>query len=385
VLRLSQEQVRLKNEAEAFTREEVIPVADRYDQEQRDVPWELIDRLGKQGYFGILIDPEYGGMGLGCLEYCIVSEELTRGWMSVASVIARGQGAGTSVADPRWRADLLRGQAAGKMISAGAWTEPDAGSDLTNVQCRAELRGDHYVVNGAKRWCGWAKAADFIILLARTGQDKRGGLDMFHVCKERGSFPEGMTGTPIPKIGYHGITSWALTITDLVVPAHHILVGPAGETGTGFSQFVTLINRGRVHTAARAVGAARGALEEATEYAKRRVQFGRSISSFQSIKFKLADMATEVEAARRLYYYAAGLVDAGEHCQKECSMAKLFASEMAERVTSAAMQIFGGNGYSTEYPVQRHWRDARLTPIFEGTSEIQRSIIARHHLQGEAS
>lgn len=374
----------LVEEARAFTAERVLPLANELDPEQEEIPWELVDSMAELGYFGIVIDREHGGLGLGNLEYCLVTEELARGWMSVASVIARANRVGTNVADPEWRAELLSQQAAGKAICAGAFSEPEAGSDLANVSTRAVLDGDEYVLNGTKRWCGWAKKADFIVMLARTGEDRRGGLDMFFIDKERGEFPKGISGTPIPKIGYFGITSYALEVEDLRVPASHMLVDAEGRTGTGFAEFASLINWGRLHTAARAVGAARGALEDATAYAKSRVQFGKPIAGFQGIKFKLADMATSVEAARHLYRYAARLLDAGEPCNKECSMAKLYASEMAEQVASNAMQILGGNGYTTEYAVERHWRDARLTQIFEGTSEIQRTLIARDQLGGES-
>jgi alkylation response protein AidB-like acyl-CoA dehydrogenase len=337
--------------------------------------------MAELGYFGIMIDREYGGLGLGMTEYCLVTEELSRGWMSAASVIARANGTGSALADPQRRADILRRQAAGRWIAAAAFSEPEAGSDVAAVSCRAEKRGDVYVLNGEKRWCGWAKAADAILILARTAPGRREGLDLFLVEKERGEFPPGITGTSIPKIGYHGITSWQLQITDLEIPAANVQVGPGGETGTGFAMFGKVINWGRLHTAARAVGAARGALEDATAYAKSRVQFGKPISSFQGIKFHLADMATQVAAARAFYLDAAARFDAGLDCRQECSMAKLFASEIAEKVASTAMQVLGGNGYTTEYAVERHWRDARLTQIFEGTSEIQRTIIAQHLLR----
>jgi alkylation response protein AidB-like acyl-CoA dehydrogenase len=378
---LTPDQEKLRDEAREFTAAELLPVANELDPQHADIPWSIIDRMAELGYFGIMIDREYGGLGLGMTEYCLVTEELSRGWMSAASVIARANGTGAGVADPERRADILRRQATGRWISAGAFSEPEAGSDLAAVSCRAEKHGDVYVLNGEKRWCGWAKAADAVIILARTAPGRREGLDLFLVEKERGEFPAGITGTPIPKIGYHGITSWQLQITDLEVPAADLLVGEGGETGNGFAMFGKLINWARVHTAARAVGAARGALEDATAYAKRRVQFGKPISQFQGIKFHLADMATQVAAARALYLDAAARFDAGLDCRQECSMAKLFASEIAEKVASTAMQVLGGNGYTTEYAVERHWRDARLTQIFEGTSEIQRTIIARHLLR----
>lgn len=378
---LTPEQVKLRDQAREFTRAELLPVANELDPQHADIPWSIIDQMAELGYFGIMIGREYGGLGLGMTEYCLVTEELSRGWMSAASVIARANGTGAGLADPERRADILRRQAAGQWISAGAFSEPEAGSDVAAVSCRAERHGEVYVLNGEKRWCGWAKAADAILVLARTAPGRRDGLDVFLVEKQRDEFPAGITGTPIPKIGYHGITSWQLQITDLEVPAENLQVGPGGTTGGGFAMFANLISWGRLHTAARAVGAARGALEDATAYAKRRVQFGQPISEFQGIKFRLADMATHVAAARAFYLDAAARYDAGLDCQQECSMAKLFASEAAEKVASSAMQVLGGNGYTTDYAVERHWRDARLTEIFEGTSEIQRTIIAQHLLR----
>ena len=378
---LTPAQEKIRDEAREFTAAELLPVADELDPQHADVPWPIVDRMGELGYFGIMIGREHGGLGLGMTEYCLVTEELSRGWMSAASIIARGNGTGSGVTDPVRRADILRRQAKGQWISAAAFSEPEAGSDVAAVATRAERRGEVYVLNGEKRWCGWALAADAILVLARTAPGRRDGLDFFLVEKERGTFPDGITGTPIPKIGYHGITSWQLTITDLEVPAENLVSGSDGAAGNGFGQFGALLDWGRLHTAARAVGAARGALEDATAYARQRVQFGKPISSFQGIKFRLADMATQVAAARALYLDAAARYDAGLDCRRQCSMAKLFASEMAERVTSSAMQVLGGNGYTTEHAVERHWRDARLTQIFEGTSEIQRTIIAQHLLR----
>lgn len=379
---LTPAQETLRDQASEFTANELLPIANELDPQHADIPWSIIDRMAELGYFGIMIDREFGGLGLGMTEYCLITEELSRGWMSAASVIARANGTGAALVDSQRRANILRRQATGRWISAGAFSEPEAGSDVAAVSCSAERHGDTYVLNGEKRWCGWAKAADAILILARTAPGRQEGLDVFLVEKERGEFPPGITGTPIPKIGYHGITSWELTITDLEVPASNVQVGPDGSTGQGFAMFGELINWGRLHTAARAVGAARGALEDATAYANQRAQFGKPISSFQGIKFRLADMATKVSAARAFYLDAAARYDAGLDCRQECSMAKLFASEAAEEVASSAMQVLGGNGYTTEHAVERHWRDARLTQIFEGTSEIQRTIIAQHLLRG---
>jgi alkylation response protein AidB-like acyl-CoA dehydrogenase len=314
-------------------------------------------------------------MGLGVFEYCMVAEELARAWMSVASIIARAQGAGTGVADEGRRAELLRRSAAGKWIGAIALSEPDAGSDLAGVATRAEDCGDHYVVTGQKRWTGNAKAADFIQVLVRVadpGPDEKrsAGLATLLVEKERDTFPAGITGRPIDKIGYHWFVTWDLEFDGLVVPAANRI----GEQG--FAETQTWLNTARVHTAARAVGLARAAVEDCIRYLQERQQFDHPIGDFQAVRFTLANMAARVDQARAFYQHVAHLIDIGQPCEREAAMVKLMATEMAAEVTGDGIQLHGGNGYTTEHQVERHWRDARLTTIFEGTSEIQRKIIA---------
>ena len=370
----------LRDTVRAFAMDEVLPVANELDPRHEDIPAALLDRMGELGLFGVLIPEDEGGLGLGVYEYCLVSEELARAWMSVGSIIARGNGTGCDSADPDRRLALRRASAAGKRIGAIAFSEPEAGSDLANVACRAEREGDAWVVTGTKRWVGHALSADFLHLLARTRPPRqdRGpsdGLELFLVEKERGTFPDGVTGTPIDKIGYFGLTTWELELDGLRLPAD-ALQDTGEEEGQGFKHSLGWLNVARAQTAARAVGLARGALEDALTYCQQRVQFGEPIGNQQVIRHMLADMSAEVAAARQLYQHAAWLVDAGEQANTETSQAKLFAAEMAERVTSQALQIFGGNGYTTEYSVERYWRDARLTKIFEGTSEIQKRIIS---------
>ena len=370
----------LRDTVRAFAMDEVLPVANELDPRREDIPAALLDRLGELGLFGVLIPEDEGGLGLGVYEYCLVSEELARAWMSVGSIIARGNGTGCDSADPERRLTLRRASAAGRRIGAIAFSEPEAGSDLANVACRAERDGDGWLVTGTKRWVGHALAADFIHLLARTRppREDRGpsdGLELFLVEKERGEFPAGVTGTPIDKIGYFGLTTWELELDGLRLPAD-ALQDTGEEEGQGFKHSLGWLHVARAQTAARAVGLARGALEDALTYCQQRVQFGEPIGNQQVIRHMLADMSAEVAAARQLYQHAAWLVDAGQPANTETSQAKLFASEMAERVTSQALQIFGGNGYTTQFAAERYWRDARLTRIFEGTSEIQRRIIA---------
>ncbi|OAI41628.1 acyl-CoA dehydrogenase, partial [bacterium SCGC AG-212-C10] len=270
---------------------------------------------------------------------------------------------------------------------AAGLSEPTAGSDLANVQTRAVLDGDEWVINGAKRWTGFAKASDFISLLVRVsdpgpGESRSKGMATIIVEKERDAFPAGITGEVIDKIGYHGFLTWNLKFNDLRVPADAMVGWGAkrgeGESG-GRSAFATTqagLNVARVHTAARAVGLARAAVEDCILYAQERVQFQHPIGDFQAIRFKIAEMAARVEQARAFYRYVANLIDLGHPCEKEAAMVKLVATEMAVEVTGEGIQLHGGNGYTTERQVERHWRDARLTTIFEGTSQIQQRIIS---------
>ncbi len=388
---LTPDRVEFQQEARAFAMDEVLPLANELDPRHEDIPDQLLEQMAELGYFGVLIGREDGGLGRGVLDYCLLSEELARAWLSVGSIIARGNGTGCDSVDPARRRELLRRSAAGRRIGAIAFSEPGAGSDLANVTCSAvrsvesgesgeDPRDAGWVVNGTKRWVGHARAADFLHLLARTRAPRAGrgpsdGLELFLVDKERGSFPEGITGRPIDKVGYFGMTTWELDFSDVRLPAA-ALQDTGEEEGQGFKHSLRWLNVARVQTAARAVGLARGALEDALSYCQQRVQFGEPIGNQQAIRHMLADMSAAVAAARQLYQHAAWLVDAGQRANTETSQAKLFASEAAERVTSQALQIFGGNGYTTEYSVERYWRDARLTTIFEGTSEIQRRIIA---------
>ena len=377
----------LQEQARRFAMDEVLPVANELDPQKGEIPQHLLERLGELGYFGITIPAEDGGLGLGVFEYCMVAEELARAWMSVASIPARSQGMGTSVADADRRRELLRRSAAGSWIGAVALSEPDAGSDLANVQTRAVREGDEWVVTGHKRWCGNAKAADFIQVLVRVadpqpGESRSRGLRNLLLTKDRGSFPAGLSGYPIDKVGYHGFLTWDLTFDGVRIPADDLIVEAGddargdGDSGAGFREAQKFLNTARVHTAARAVGLARAAVEDSVLYLQEREQFGHPIGDFQALRFALADMAAQVEQARSFYRQVAHLLDEGVPCEREAAMVKLQATEMAVRVTNQAMQLHGGNGYTTERQVERHWRDARLTTIFEGTSEIQKRIIS---------
>jgi butyryl-CoA dehydrogenase len=376
---LTEERLEIQQLARRFTRERVRPLADRLDPEQGPIPDELRDEMAELGFFGLMIPEEHGGLGLGVFEYCLVAEELAQGWLSVASLLARGNGMGGEFTETQ-RTELLPRMAAGDYLGAFALSEADAGSDVANLACRARRDGEgvdaEWVVTGTKMWCTYADQADYLVLFARTGEkdpDKpHRGISAFLVDKPRGSFPEGMTGTRVRKIGYHGWSTWELSFDGLRLPADSLL----GEEGRGFYLALGGLEVGRAHTAARAVGLAQAALDDAVAYAQTRHQFGGPLTRFQDVRFKLARMAADIEAARQLMYHVATQIDSGRRCDEEAAMAKYVASEMAERVTSDAMQIHGGSGYTTDFAVERHWRDARLTRIFEGANEIQLRVIS---------
>ncbi|GGC59519.1 acyl-CoA dehydrogenase family protein [Chelatococcus reniformis] len=373
---LTDERVMMRDLARTFTREEVLPVANRLDPEKGDIPRELVERMGDLGFFGILIPEELGGLGLGAFEYCLVAEELARGWMSVASIIARGNSFYHAVGGPpEERRAKIAAMAKGRYLGAAALSEPQTGSDLSSVACRARRDGDEWVITGNKYWCTFADGADFIRVLCRIDEplpaSGRARTVSVVVEKPRGELPEGVTGSPIPKIGYFGWKTWELHFDGV-----RAAVDPRESDGRAFQATAAGLEVARAHTAARSIGLAQAALDHAIGYAQERVQFGEPIANFQAIRFKIATMATEIEAARQLMYHTCHEIDAGRPATVQTSMVKYFASEMAERVTSEALQILGGAGYTTLHPVERFWRDARLTKIFEGTSEIQQRIIS---------
>ncbi len=380
---LTEERHMMQQAAREFTTVEVLPVANALDPEKGQIPRDLIEKMGEMGYFGITIPEEKGGLGLGCFEYCLIAEELARGWMSVASVIARGNGFWRSV--PGFgpvRDEKIARMAVGDYLGAFAMSEPNAGSDMAGVSCRATRDGGDWIINGNKYWCTFADGADFISVVCRVETDsesRQAGMKSIAVEKPRGELPEGVQGSPIPKIGYHGWKTWELHFDNVRVPAIDAPVedgaGPA-TMGGGFVGIQRGLEVARAHTAARSIGAAQGALNVAVDYANEREQFGSPIGKFQAIRFKIATAATEIEAARQLMYHVCTQIDAGRRADKEAAMVKYFAAEMSERVTSECLQIMGGAGYTTHYPVERYWRDARLTKIFEGTSEIMQRIIS---------
>ena len=340
---------------------------------------ELRQKMADMGYFGIRMPEEHGGLGLGVFEYCLIAEELARGWMSVASIIAR----------------------ASSLMAVGGWPEDkrreltaQSGPGRISGRCRpvrAERRlgpGSRELPRGAGRQRVGDHGQQILVHVRRRRRlhpaagaggnpgepnARYAGLRSFIIEKPRGELPQGCSGSPIPKIGYFGWKTWELAFDGCRIPKENIITGGDSE---GFKNTVSFLNAARAHTAARSIGLARGALEDAMAYAHERVQFGVPIADFQETRFKIARMASEIEAARQLMYHCATLMDNGEPADKEAAMVKWFASEMAERVTSEALQILGGAGYTKLHAVERYWRDARLTKIFEGTSEIQLRIIS---------
>ena len=386
----TEERLAMRDAVRTLAMNEVLPAANELDPQHGDIPQRLVAKMAEMGLFGLLVPKRYGGLGLGLIEYVMVTEELARAWMSVASIIARGNGliAGFSAAQ---REEILPRVARGEYLGAFALSEPDAGSDIASIRTRAERDGDEWVLTGQKMWCTFADQADYLIVVARTTPydpaHRHVGIRRFYVPKQRGSFPPGMTGTAIRKIGYFGWKTWELSLDGVRVPADHLLAREAErqDDSEGFREVSRALSQARVHTAARSIGLARAALEDSIAYSQQRRQFERPISDFQAIRFKIAEMAVQIETSRAFMYQVAADSDAGRAVDHQAAMLKYAASEMAERVTSEGIQIHGGAGYTTDFAVERHWRDARLTKIFEGTSEIQLRIVSDQYLPRPAS
>ena len=373
---LTEEQRMWQESVHDFVAHEVKPRAHEVDEEAR-FNWEATRKMGPLGLLGLNIPEEYGGSGVDAISAAIAIEELGWGCGSTALAIAAHNGLGcgplATFGSEEQKQRWLPGAASGKgKLAALALTEPGAGSDLQGgVRTLAILQGGEWVINGTKMWCTNASIADFIITLVRT--DPAGGshsLSMILVPTDAGGLK---IGPAEKKMGLKGSPTNAVAYDSVRIPADH-LVGPVGA---GLRQTLSALDGGRISIGALSVGLAQAAFDEALRYAKERQAFGQPIASFQAIQWMLADAATEIAAARRMVYYAAWLKGAGRPFTQEAAMAKLFATEMAERVCRNAIQVHGGYGYSREYPVERIYRDARLMTIGEGTSEIQRMVIAR--------
>lgn len=355
-----------------FVAKDVSAVAAEYERADR-FPAEIVDQMRAMGLFGVTIPEEYGGLGLDLLTYVGIIEELAYGWMSLTGIVNTHTMAATLLlqhGDAEQKARWLPSMATGERRGALSLSEPDAGSDTRNISCRAQRDGDEYVLNGTKAWVTNGERASLVALAARTDE----GISAFIVEKEPGARFENITvGTHVGKLGYKGVETVEMSYADHRIPAANLI----GTPGRGLAQILGVLEVGRINIASRAVGVARAAFDAAFAYARQRTTFGKPIVEHQAIQLKLADMATRLEAARLLTRNAAERKAAGLRCDVEAGMAKLFASETALELATEAMRIHGGVGFTTEFPVERYYRDAPLMVIGEGTNEIQRLVIAR--------
>jgi alkylation response protein AidB-like acyl-CoA dehydrogenase len=375
-LDLGEERELLRRTVREFAEQQIAPVAEELDREHR-FPYELVEGLASLGVMGVPIPEEHGGAGLDTLSYALVVEELARIDSSIAITVAAHTSLGTMpillYGSEEQRRAWLPDLASGRRLAAFGLTEPGAGSDAGASRTRAELRDGSWIVNGAKQF------------ITNAGTDITGCVTITAVTGERDGEPEisnlivpsGAPGlelsAPLSKLGWCASDTRELAFRDCAVPEQNLL----GERGAGFRQFLEILDGGRISVAALAVGLSLGAYEQALSYARRREQFGRPISGFQAIQFKLADMATEIEAARALTWRAAWLKDEGRPFAREAAMAKLFSGELSNRVVNDALEIHGGYGYMNETPISRFYRDQKVLEIGEGTNEIQRLVIAR--------
>jgi butyryl-CoA dehydrogenase len=379
---LSEEQKFWRKSVHDFVAKEVQPKAHEVDVTS-EFNWEATRKMGPLGMLGLSIPEEYGGAGVDAVSAAIALEELGWGCGSTALAIAAHNGLGTSpivqFGSEELKTKWLPLVASGKnKLGALALTEPGAGSDLQGgVTTKAVRDGNEWVINGAKMWCTNASIAEYIITLVRTHPS--GGSRSLSMILVPTDSPGLKIGPAEKKMGLHGSPTHAVTYEDVRVPLENLI----GEEGKGLHQTLATLDGGRIGIGAISVGLAQAAFEYAVNYARERKAFGRPIADQQAIQWMLADAATEIEAARTLLYKAAWLKEQGRNYNKEAAMAKMFATEMAERVCRNAIQVHGGYGYSSEYPVERIYRDARLMTIGEGTSEIQRLVIARHVLSAE--
>jgi len=369
---LTAEQELIRDTVRTFARERVAPVAGELDLEGR-FPYELVAELAELGLMGLPIPDDYGGAGGDTVSYAIAIEELTRVDSSVAITVAAHTSLGTMPIlmygsddqKERWLPDL----ASGKRLAAFGLTEPGAGSDAGNTRTTAELRDGQWVINGSKLFITNA-GTDItwgVTITARTGED-----EISNIVVENGTRGYGISA-PMKKLGWRASDTRELSFEDVSVPEENLL----GPRGAGFKQFLEILDGGRISVAAMGVGLAQGAYDLAYAYAKEREQFGKPISSFQAVRFKLADMATEIEAGRALVYKAAWLKDEGREFAREAAMAKLYTGELSARIAGAALQLHGGFGYMEEAAISRLYRDQKILEIGEGTNEVQRMVIAR--------
>lgn len=374
---LNAEQKMISLMAKDFARKELEPNAAAWEKNQT-FPIDAVRKMGGLGLLGMMVPTEYGGSGAGAVSYCLALQEIayacasTAVTMSVANLSTEPL---LKFGSEAQKEKYLSRLASGELLGCFALTEPSAGSDPGSLQLRAEDRGSHYLVNGTKIFITHGGYADVVNLIARTGQDK-GNKDLSAFIVEKG-FPGFSVGAKEDKMGLRASNTVELIFEDCKIPRENLL----GKLGQGFKIAMTALDSGRIGIASQALGIARACMDEAVGYARERRQFGKAISSFQAIQWMIADMATGIEAARLLTLSAARKKDQGVPFTREASMAKLFSSETANRVAYQALQIHGGYGYTKEFKIERLVRDARATTIYEGTSEVQRIVIAREVLK----
>jgi (2S)-methylsuccinyl-CoA dehydrogenase len=379
----------IREEMRKFAEDRVAPYAQEWHLKNEYIPLDVISQMSELGVFSLTIPEDYEGMGLGKESMCVVSEELSRGYIGVGSLGTRSEiaaelilGSGTEEQKRKWLPKI----ASGEVLPTAVFTEPNTGSDLASLKTRAVRQGDVYKVYGNKTWITHPVRADLMTLLVRTNPAESGyrGLSMLLAEKPRGidadPFPvSGMSGTEIGVLGYRGMKEYEIAFDGFVVKAENLL---GGVEGLGFKQLMATFEAARIQTAARAIGVAQAAMEQTLGYAEARVQFGEPIASFPRVSDKIAMMAVEIMIARQLTYYAARQKDSGRRCDLEAGMAKLLAARVAWAAADNAVQVHGGNGFAVEFPVSRILCDARILNIFEGAAEIQAQVIARRLLDG---
>jgi acyl-CoA dehydrogenase len=373
----TEEQKIMRRIVREFAKNQVNPEIERMEQEDR-FPIELVKKMGELGLMGIPIPETYGGSGMDYISYIIAIHELSIVSPTLGAILSVHTSVGTNpilfFGTDAQKEKFIPGLASGNYIGAFALTEPGAGSDAANLQTRATKEGEFYRLNGSKMFITNGEAADTFIVFAKTDPSLGyKGITAFIVEKGTPGFSHGKAER---KMGLHGSSTVSLQFDGARVPAENRL----GEEGQGFQIAMANLNKGRIGIAAQSLGIAEGAFNHALAYAKERKQFGRTISTQQAISFKLADMATQIEASKLLVYQAADLVERDQPCTKEASMAKLYASRTAVKTAVEAVQVFGGYGYTEDYPIERYFRDAKITEIYEGTSEIQHLVISKQLL-----
>lgn len=374
----------IRDQYRRFTNSEILPHAHRWHLANDLIPDDTISAMAALGTFGVCIPAEYGGLGLSKLVMCVITEELSRGWIGAGSLSTRSEIAGELISmggTEAQKAHWLPKIASGEILPTAVFTEPDTGSDLGALQTRAHLTDGGWTIDGAKTWITHGSRSDLMTMLVRTMPDAKGyaGLSMLLVPKPRGTdsepFPaRGMTGSEIEVLGYRGMREYALQFDGMFAPADALL---GGEEGQGFKQLMRTFEGARIQTAARAVGVAKRALELGLDYAVNRKQFGKAIIGFPRVADKIAMSLADFVMTRELTYAAARAKDSGKRCDIEAGMAKLLAARVAWSNADAALQIHGGNGYALEYEISRVLCDARILNIFEGAAEIQAQVIAK--------